>query len=97
VLSHVSLTALLTTNGDADFCIKMRTRDSLTSAESGAGSRVRPSLRPHTDHSFGSRTGGHAGDRVAAPIGGSGASATHSSITDRAAVAAVGVHDLQEL
>jgi hypothetical protein len=31
---------------------------------------VRPSLRPHTDHSFGSRTDGHAGDRVAAPIGG---------------------------
>jgi len=31
---------------------------------------VRPSLRPHTDHSFGSRTGGHAGDQVAAPIGG---------------------------
>ena len=33
MLSHVSLTALLTTNGDADFCIKMRTRDSLTSAD----------------------------------------------------------------
>ena len=32
VLSHMSLTALLITNGDADLCIRMRRRDSLTSA-----------------------------------------------------------------
>ena len=31
-LSHMSLTALLITNGDADLCIRMRRRDSLTSA-----------------------------------------------------------------
>jgi hypothetical protein len=35
VLSHVSLTALLITNGDADFCIRMRRRDSLISADPG--------------------------------------------------------------
>src|SRR5262249_38752763 len=31
-LGHVHLTALLITNGNADFCIRMRRRDSLTSA-----------------------------------------------------------------
>jgi hypothetical protein len=57
VLSHVSLTALLIANGDADLCIRMRRRDSLTSrhvskpgghvlrcAWTGGGSR-----RPDTD------------------------------------------------
>src|SRR5205823_4835663 len=33
VLSHVSLTALLIANGDADLCIRMRRRNSLTSAD----------------------------------------------------------------
>jgi hypothetical protein len=37
---------------------------------SGAGQPCRPRPRPHTDHSFGLSTGSHAGDRVAAPIGG---------------------------
>jgi len=32
VLSHVYLTALLITNGDTDFCIRMRRQNSLTSA-----------------------------------------------------------------
>jgi hypothetical protein len=48
----------------------MRSSNARSAAESGGESRVRPSLRPHTDRSFGSRTDGHAGDRVAAPIGG---------------------------
>ena len=35
VLSHVSLTALLIANGDADLCIRMRRQNSLTSAIPG--------------------------------------------------------------
>jgi hypothetical protein len=38
VLSHESLSALLIRNGDADLCIEMRRRDSLTSAWPGVGS-----------------------------------------------------------
>ena len=33
MLSHVPLTVLLTANGDADFCIRMRRRNSLISAD----------------------------------------------------------------
>jgi hypothetical protein len=35
--SHVPLTALLITNGDAGLCIRMRWRNSLTSADPGVG------------------------------------------------------------
>jgi len=35
--SHVPLTALLITNGDAGLCIRMRCRNSLTSADPGVG------------------------------------------------------------
>jgi hypothetical protein len=59
-------TALLITNADADLCIRMRRGNSLTSAESGAGSRVRQAC----GRTQITRSGGHAGDPVAAPIGG---------------------------
>lgn len=45
VLSDVP--ALLTANGDADLCIRMRRRDSLTSATQGVGRRATRSVRHH--------------------------------------------------
>src|SRR5580700_5383098 len=47
--SHVPLTALLITNGDAGLCIRMRCRNSLTSAEEGVRSRPRTRRSPSSE------------------------------------------------